>query len=176
MAIRRKKIEQLIRDLLKRHGVTGAPVLVDKIARAEGATIVSKSLESEFSGFLYRDKDSVIIGVNKSQKLERQRFTIGHELGHFLLHEYDQLHTDRSGFQLRLRSPKSSEGTDATEIEANLFAAELLMPTAFLERELAVGTRIDAVDDEQIAKLAKKYGVSTQALLIKLSRMGYITD
>jgi len=176
MAIRRRKIQEMVFALLKRHKITEPPVPVEKIARAEGATIYTKPLDGEMSGFFYRDKGNVVIGVNTKQSPVRQRFTIGHELGHFLLHVFDQIHWDHDSFRVLLRGPKSSEGTDVGEIEANLFAAELLMPTSFLERDLKVGDTFDVLDDDKIGELAKKYGVSTQALLIKLSRMGYLVD
>jgi Zn-dependent peptidase ImmA (M78 family) len=176
MPIRRKKILDSVVSLLKKHGVTAPPVPVEKIARDEGATIYAKPLESEMAGYFYRDKGNVVIGVNSSQSPVRQRFTVGHELGHFLLHEYHDPHWDRDTFRVRLRGPESSEGTDVAEMEANLFAAELLMPTSFLKRDLKLGTSVDLLDDEIVAKLAKRYGVSTQALLIKLSRMNYMVD
>ncbi len=176
MAIRRKKILDTVSNLLKKHGVLGPHVPVEKIAKEEGATIYAKPLDGDMAGFLYRDKGNVLIGVNTRQSPVRQRFTIGHELGHFLLHEYDQIHWDHDNFRVRLRGPKSSEGSDAAEIEANLFASELLMPTSFLERDLKVGMSVDVLDDKRISDIAKRYGVSTQALLIKLSRMGYIID
>ncbi len=176
MAIRRKKILDTVSGLLKKHRITVPPVPVEKIAKEEGVTLYAKPLDADMAGFFYRDKDVVAIGVNTSQSPVRQRFTIGHELGHFLLHEYENLHWDHDNFRVRLRGPESSEGTNTAEIEANLFAAELLMPTPFLERDLKVGTSVDVLDDDMIARLAKKYGVSTQSLLIKLSRMGYIVD
>jgi Zn-dependent peptidase ImmA (M78 family) len=171
--IRRRKIQSLVQDLLATHKVAQAPVPVVQIAKAQGARIFYKSLEDDLSGFIYREKDQTVIGVNTHQAPVRQAFTIAHELGHLLLHDQDeQLHVDRD-FSIRLRSGVSSEGTDESEMEANLFAAELLMPSTLLASDLE---NVKRLDDNGVTALAKKYGVSTQALLIRLSSLGYIRE
>ena len=49
-------------------------------------------------------------------------------------------------------------------------------PAGFLERDLERILTVDVLDDDQIALLAKNYGVSDQALLIRLWTMGYMVD
>ena len=112
-----------------------------------------------------------MIGVNRDQAAVRQRFTIAHELGHLLLHERSQVHVDRE-FRVRLRSGVSREGTDRDEMEANRFAAELLMPIGFLRADLEEW-ELDLADDRQLRALARRYGVSTQSLAIRLNNLGY---
>ena len=112
-----------------------------------------------------------MIGINQDQATVRKRFTIAHELGHLLLHEHSLVHVD-SGFRVRLRSGQSSEGTDRDEMEANRFAAELLMPIEFLQADLEK-QEFDLADDSQLRALANRYGVSTQALAIRLNGLGY---
>jgi Zn-dependent peptidase ImmA (M78 family) len=89
-----------------------------------------------------------------------------------LLHDVDELHVDR-GFMVRLRSDISSLGLDENEMEANRFAAELLMPTRFLKRDLE-GAELNFTDDATLRLLARRYGVSAQALAIRLSGLGYL--
>lgn len=173
MAIRKRRIDSLVESLLEETGVTSAPVPVSVIARAKGARIHAEALEGDLSGFLYRDNDQAVIGVNTKHASTRQNFTIGHELGHFLLHDLEQLHVDR-GFAVRLRNDLSSQGTDEAEREANYFAAALLMPKEFLERDLQ--EFIDLSDDSTIKTLSKKYGVSTLALVNRLKNLGYIQE
>lgn len=175
MAIRRKKIEALVKELLLENQVSQAPVPVTKIAKAKGARIVIDSLEGDLSGFLYREKDHALIGVNTRHSATRQNFTIGHELGHLLLHDQEQLHVDHD-FRVRLRSDVSSQGTDEAEREANFFAAALLMPREFLEADLAKEESLDLLDDVLLQTLAKKYGVSTQALMNRLKNLGYLQE
>jgi Zn-dependent peptidase ImmA (M78 family) len=70
----------------------------------------------------------------------------------------------------------SSQGTDEFEREANLFAASLLMPERFLEHDLEDEDYVDLFDDEFLSELARKYGVSGQALTNRLNYLGYIPD
>lgn len=175
MAIRRRKVEALAQSLLEENGISEAPVSVTKIARARGARIFVDSLEGDLSGFLYRDSEQAVIGVNTSHSPTRQNFTIAHELGHLLLHDQEQLHLDR-GFRVRLRSEISSQGTDLAEQEANFFAASLLMPRSFIERDLENEDSLDLIDDELIQSMARKYKVSAQAFAIRLKTLGYIQE
>lgn len=151
-----------------------APVPVWELARAQGARIALESLDGDLSGFLYRDSSQTVIGVNTQHASVRQNFTIAHELGHMLLHDQEQLHLDRSFTTMRLRDDVSSQGVDEDEIEANLFAAELLMPDTFLRRDLSGRRTIDLYDEDVIPEMARKYGVSVQALTIRLQYLGYI--
>lgn len=173
MAIRKRRIQAMTAVLLAENGITQAPVLVSKIAKAKGARIFVDALEGDLSGFLYRDRDQAVIGVNTSHSPARQNFTIAHELGHLLLHDQEQLHVDRE-FRVRLRSDVSSQGTDEAEQEANFFAASLLMPREFIERDLENEEYVDLLDDDFLNGLARKYGVSAQALAIRLKTLGYM--
>lgn len=175
MAIRRRKIHAMVETLLAENGITEAPVPVSQIAKAQGARIFVDSLEGDLSGFLYRDKAQVVIGVNTHHHPNRQKFTIAHELGHLLLHDQEQLHVDRV-FRVRLRNDVSSQGTDEAEREANFFAASVLMPKDFLETDLANEQYVDLLDEGFLQRLARKYGVSTQALLNRLKNLGYIQE
>jgi Zn-dependent peptidase ImmA (M78 family) len=173
--VRRKHIRRLVFRLLSEHSVDSAAVPVEAIAEDVGLTVQFAPAQDDLSGFLLRDHvaQRSVIGVNASHSDNRKRFTIAHELGHFLLHDYENIHVDR-GFSVKLRSEKSSEGTDDEEKEANLFAAELLMPMHFLEADLAEIDDVDLVNEDVIPKLAKQYGVSTQAMTFRLSYLGYI--
>lgn len=145
---------------------------VRKVARSQGARIVLDALEADLSGFLFRDRNEAVIGVNTHQARVRQNFTIAHELGHLLLHDrHEQLHVDRK-FSVRLRSVVSSQGIDEAEMEANYFAAELLMPAHFIEAD--VQSLMDDNADLAIQKLSEKYNVSREAMSIRLSALNYV--
>lgn len=180
MAIRRKHIRSLVEKLLyERHHIRKAPVPVDDIVESLGIQIKRDRVEDSLSGFLIRNTDTggAVIGVNAGHHINRQRFTIAHELGHYLLHEGEMVHFDghRPGYSLNLRSEQSSASDSELEREANLFAAELLMPVVFLERDLARIKKIDLIEDStQLKKLADEYEVSVQALSFRLSYLGFI--
>lgn len=175
MTIRRRKIKKIVDDLLARNFIKNAPVPVIKIAKSCGARIVEDSLEGDLSGFLYRDKTQSLIGVNNHHSKTRQNFTIAHELGHLLLHDQEQLHVDHE-FRVHLRDSVSSQGTDEAEREANLFAASLLMPMHFIEQDLEDKDYIDFLDDDFFLNMARKYGVSNQALVNRLKNLGYTLE
>ena len=92
-----------------------------------------------------------------------------HELGHYLLHEGEQVHLDTSPDSFTIK------GENNDEREANLFAAELLMPAELLREELESVGDIELLgSSEFLEKLAKKYKVSVQALTFRLAYLGYI--
>lgn len=179
MPIRRKLVQARAVQILSEAGVTQAPVNVEMIARRFGVDVKYTPADDSLSGFLLRDQETgkTLIGVNSNQHRLRQRFTVAHELGHYLLHDQEPVHVDRreAGFQVKLRSSASSAGTDMDEIEANLFAAELLMPAEFLRRDLSAYDRLDVFEDDPLFNdLKEKYQVSIRALTIRLAHLGYI--
>ncbi|WP_083415202.1 ImmA/IrrE family metallo-endopeptidase [Massilia timonae] len=159
-------IAREVSALLAKLPSQNAPIPVDKLAGLCGATIVYNDFKDEISGLLFRDAGKLIIGVASEQSVVRQRFTIAHELGHALLHQISTVHIDKS-FSVMFRSAASSTAQDVHEIEANTFAAELLMPESLLKTDLLT-LKLDMEDDEQLSALAERYGVSTQALTYRL--------
>jgi len=169
MRLRKKRIEHLVNGILDKCGVTSPPVPVKRIAQSLGLEIQKQAFGDEVSGILIREGAKAIVGVNLSHHIHRQRFSIAHELGHFLLHEGDRIFIDRS-YNVNLRSPTSSLGTDLEEIEANIFASVLLIPEQFLAKDLEKED-IDIADPREIGKiqrLAHRYRVSPQAMSLRL--------
>ena len=154
--------------------ITTPPIDVRKVARNLGLDVVEAPNEDELSGFLLTDADTgqQIIGVNALHHPNRRRFTIAHEIGHFILHR-DGLHVDRNqNFRVDWRSPNSRTGADKKEVQANQFAAELLMPTRFVREALqASGGLADARDDEFAKSLAKEFQVSVSAMSFRLANL-----
>jgi Zn-dependent peptidase ImmA (M78 family) len=160
-------------QLLVRFGVQSAPTPVERIAKALGAQVRFSPFDDELSGMIYIKDNVPIIGVNSLHHPNRQRFTIGHELGHLQLHREmitSEVHVDKD-FPALMRDAKTATGTEQIEIEANKFAAELLMPRALIEQALA-GKQFDIDDDGPIEELAKKFRVSKQALEYRIRNRG----
>lgn len=143
---------------------------VESIARAEGLKIHKGKLEEGVSGILVVDKGNSVIFVNESEIPTRQRFTIAHEIGHFLLHKPEGVHVDKS-FSVAFRNLRSSSGEESQEIEANQFAAELLMPSTIIEKKYTKGV---SISDKDVETLADFFQVSQQAMTIRLTSLGYI--
>ncbi len=173
MALRRKRrISHQARRLLQRCGVTTPPVPVEKIAKALGVQLRFSPLDDELSGIVFVRDGTPIIGVNVLHHPNRQRFTIAHECGHLILHKPNlsrEVHVDKA-FPILMRDSASTTGLDRREIEANLFAAELLMPKSFLME--ALGNKSFDIDDEvAISALARKFSVSTAAMRFRLGNL-----
>jgi Zn-dependent peptidase ImmA (M78 family) len=166
------RINKMVDGLLLENNVHSAPVLVETIARNLGATIAYRDFDEDVSGLLVRQGSSAVIGVAKNQSQERQRFTIAHELGHLLLHEGQEVHVDKL-FRINFRSKASSTAEDVQEIEANTFAANLLMPRTFLIKD-AAKLDLDFEDQGHVQSLALRYEVSAQAMTFRLLNLfGY---
>jgi Zn-dependent peptidase ImmA (M78 family) len=148
------------------------PIDVHQVARDLGLTVIERDLEDEVSGMLVVKRGVGTIVVNQNHHLNRQRFTIAHEIAHSELHRE---HTDKQVFidatPVFFRDTISTEGRSLQEIAANSFAAALLMPEEKL-RELLRGQPIDAFDEVALRRLANLFGVSTQALTIRMTRLG----
>jgi Zn-dependent peptidase ImmA (M78 family) len=169
---RRSAIQKRAKDLVEEHGVTTAPVPVERIAKGLDAQLRFSPLDDELSGMVYVKDGTPIIGVNALHHPNRQRFTLAHEVGHLVLHRAEitrQIHVDK-GFQMLMRNVASATGIDEMEIEANFFAAALLMPEQFLVRSLQ-GQSFDIDDESAVSTLAKEYKVSTAAMRFRLGNL-----
>ena len=163
------RIEQLTDALLTEAGVTAPPVPIENIVTARGISIRLMDLK-EVSGLVVRDGNAIVIGVNKAHPLTRRRFTIAHECAHALLHEGKEVRYDKD-FRVDFRSGMSSLGVDVEEMEANFFAACILMPRRFLAADPLV-SELDMEDAAGTVKaLAARYKVSTQAMSIRLGNL-----
>lgn len=171
-----KRPERRAREVLAAAGITEPPVPVEDLATSLGATIAYEAFKGGISGMLFRGDDRVVIGVNPRDNERRRRFTIAHELGHLLLHEGRSLIVD-THIRVNLRDAASSMGTQREEMEANAFAAEILMPRASVEahaqRELTDRPALTA--PQLIDGLADVFQVSQQAMSVRLSALGILS-
>lgn len=169
IAFARKRARQLVQAA----GIAAAPVPVEQLACQAGAVIRMEPFDGRLSGMVHRQADgTAIIGVNRKQSVYRRRFTIAHELGHLLLHEDKLLHVDER-FPIGFRTGLSSLALETKEIEANQFAAELLMPESFMVRDVSQ-LQGDLDIEEVVAQLAEIYDVSQEAMAIRLSALDMI--
>jgi Zn-dependent peptidase ImmA (M78 family) len=166
---RYNRIRRCAADLLFKSAIEQPAVPVERLAKAAGAAIEYRDFNNEISGLLIRKQKMVVIAVADEQPKQRQRFTIAHELGHLLLHDGIEVRVDKH-FRINLRSSASSKAEDVEEIEANAFAAELLMPRDFLLRD-ARKLMFDMEDEEQVSSLARRYDVSRQAMTFRLMNL-----
>ncbi len=159
-------IQRRANGLLDDAGISEPPVKLTAIVDNLGAKIQPEIIEDAISGALDRRGPQPIIGVNAQHPSHRQRFTIAHEIGHLILHKDADQFVDR----VFRRDPVSSDASDPTEIEANRFAAALLMPKKFLlaEPECKRGP----LSSDNVEELSRRYGVSQQAMTFRLVNLG----
>lgn len=168
----RKKIKSLVDALLEQYKLSSVPIDVEKLASLMGAEVKTDDFDETLSGFAYQKHGMKFIGVNSTESQERQRFTIAHELGHLYLHRRPVSY-DAGTSVMMFRNSRSSDGADIKEIEANRFAAELLMPEQRVRADLKKRGEIDLFGDNSklIKELAEKYRVSEQAMAIRLNTL-----
>ncbi|MCU0349360.1 MAG: ImmA/IrrE family metallo-endopeptidase [Flavobacterium sp.] len=110
---------------------------MDIFVAALGATLIEESLPNS-DGKIIRGNTKTLIKVNSDIKFEeRKRFTIAHEIGHYLLHNKLELdvHNETSNSLNWFNSAEQQAKKGIQEWEANDFAAELLMPEALVRKE-----------------------------------------
>jgi Zn-dependent peptidase ImmA (M78 family) len=162
------KVDEKVRELLDQFRVRRPPVPVKRIAKKLGLELAAVPADDEISGAIIRKGIRVVIAVNTSHHPNRQRFTVAHELGHFFFHHGLEEHVDQN-FRIAWRNADSSKAIDWAEIEANRFAAELLMPREFLIRDLDAQQKIEK---RTVALLASRYRVSPEAMKFRLTNLG----
>ena len=155
---------------------TTPPVDVKQVANHLKLRVVDLELGTDVSGLLISNGETTVIAVQKDDYRTRKRFTIAHEIGHFCLrHQFEpgeHVHVDR-GHAITPRNSRSSTGVDIKEIEANQFAACLLMPSKLLLGRIK-GLGVKQLRDDHVSLLAKEFDVSEQAMTIRLSTLGFL--
>jgi Zn-dependent peptidase ImmA (M78 family) len=117
------------------------------------------------SGQIAREGGRYIIRVNRNEARERQRFTIAHELAHYLLHR-DVIDGSPDGITDNVLY--RSGASESIEYEANRLAAELIMPMGLIEKRLKEDFG-GLVTEATIESLAASFQVSKSAMEIRLS-------
>lgn len=127
-----------------------------------GLQIKRMDLGDEASGFLNELGDRWCIFINKYENIRRQRFTIAHELAHYILHKNNKkLVKDLIFFR--------DENNNDEEKEANEFAAELLMPEERVRDYIKNGCNT-------IKLLADKFNLSTPAVRYRAYKLNLIPE
>ncbi len=160
-------------DLLKSFDLFDTPVDVIKVAENLGIDVIFDSLDPDVSGALIFDENHPTICINEDQPSVRQRFTVAHEIGHFVLHkDSEELFIDlKQNLSVVLRSNNYvSKSERIMEYQANRFAASLLMPIGLLFNEID-DKEIDIDDENQLQELAELFEVSYSALSIRLNAL-----
>jgi Zn-dependent peptidase ImmA (M78 family) len=148
------------------------PVPIHLVAQRLNLTLEAAALGDKVSGMLVVEGDQGAIGYNSAHARVRQRFTISHEIAHYLLHARRsgkaQLFIDKQ--VTYRRDDQSPAGVNREEIEANQLGAALLMPRGLVRQEIRAQD-LDLDDSEAIDLLAKRFQVSTAAMSNRLQNL-----
>lgn len=160
-----EEIEAKAGELLKQSQQTQAPI--DPVVVAESLDVPvydAEFIRESTSGILRKIDGAFEILVNRHQPLTRQRFSIAHELGHYVLHgETIDRFVDTEVNLYRTGPLDDSRPKRREEIQANLFAAAILMPRSLLKSAVEV--------TEDLHDLARLFGVSHDAMAIRLGQL-----
>jgi Zn-dependent peptidase ImmA (M78 family) len=98
--------------------------------------------------------------VNSEHSQNRKRFTLAHEIPHFILYKHlmQGVITDNEMYRSGL--------SDQVEMEANRLAGELLMPASLMKDYWRRGIKA-------LSTLGQKFGASEEAIRIRLKQLGY---
>lgn len=140
------------------------PIKLSEVANTVGGVrIVAAPLPKGISGEIRPDPESpgnFLIKVNKHDSARRQRFTVAHELAHYLLHQ------DQIGGGIEDDVLYRSKLSDAREAQANRLAADLLMPDKLVNEWIDKARALQVEDI--VGFLADKFNVSEAAMKIRL--------
>ncbi|WP_290705317.1 ImmA/IrrE family metallo-endopeptidase [Amphritea sp.] len=143
------------------HGIVCAPLDVSELTKLLGIKMRFEPMDGDESGSLKKEKktDEWIMTINSLHHPHRQRFTIAHELGHFIQHSvlsdsFEDATFFRNGDMNRM------------ETEANQFAAELLMPEDDFHSAISTGS-------QKVEDIAEFFHVSSMAVRIRAKSLGY---
>lgn len=193
-------IKTKVKEILVEADYKGGPVDLERICSL-------LSIKLTYSGKDVRDIDGIpVLGtanftrksitINIQGNPNRERFTLGHEIGHFQLC-HDAFLTSESIIErdLLIKETPDSMGYDRLEYQANTFSSNLILPDEFFIKKTAQFRHLleisdrghgyiyvddqpcnSIVYDELLKALSNYFEVSKQAIQIKLKSLGMLTD
>ena len=159
VTVKSSKPEAAAKEVLVKANEMRPPVDVQAVARELGVAVFARPFPNALSALILRHGKNAFIGVNSHQAPVRQRFSVAHELGHFVLHHVDHHFIDYAG-----AADGEVPGYDwEHERAANQFAAELLMPAEMIKKD---------AQTTSLPRLARRYDVSQEAMGFRLANLG----
>lgn len=168
----KKEVIEKAKAFCEKHKVNTYPVKIIDLCSQYGFSVFKNDLKKETSGYIIaQDKPidkiglSKIIVVNAKDSMERQRFTVAHELAHFILH-----HNGKT-----LYAHRDDGQAGGIENEADEFAANVLMPENLVKEALSY-----LVDESnrflpffmKVDFIANQFAVSKAAAQVRLEQLG----
>lgn len=151
---------QMAKKVIKDYNLTEVPTDLKIIFQSLGLKYIELDDPKDIDGAILEiDNEPSIAVLNRAKPIQRQRFTLAHELGHiFLKHKQRNIYDPEA--ERDLDEEVVQQGKPPTEIEADIFASELLMPFDQIkkfEKEI-----------DNIEKMAGVFQVSKQAMTLAI--------
>lgn len=136
------------------------PVRITAITEEYGIDVYNSTMSSNISGAIIKEGDKYVIYVNDKHHSNRQRFTIAHEIAHYILHK------EKIGDNLTDNAMYRSKLSNVFERQANILASEILMPVNFVMQFIE--------ENKSVSEMASLFQVSEGAMRIRLKQGGDI--
>jgi len=159
-------VQRLARQFMHDYNLTPT-IDLNKAARSVNAMIIEMEMPIKYSGACtppFGEFKEFVIGVNTNRSIGHQRFTIAHEIGHIVMG-----HPQEHG-PIFFSAIENFMTVYPLDRDANVFAAELLMPSRHL-KSLVYESGLRDVE-----KLCRLYQVSKAAMEIKLQELGVVSS
>lgn len=163
--LKKPAIEGIIK-LAKEKGVTTRPFDIETFIQYCGISVIYEDL-GDYSGYILPRPSGWLISVHQYDSPERQRFTLAHELMHYLydkdfIEKTDGKYTERITF----RDKDEEKNKNDIERQANLRASNLLMPEEDFRNEYN--------QNHDLEKIGKLFGVSKSAAWVRAKMLNLI--
>jgi hypothetical protein len=154
----------LVLKILKTEPSLSVPIPIERLCRQlDISSIEYETLDGLEGGLVTNsERESGIILVRKESHPFRQRFTIGHELGHFLIPTHMPGPDGRflcSRTDMLLQHANEQSKRARMEVEANRFSSLILIPPPILRPKLKGDPNF-----KQLMDLALEFEVSKEAM------------
>lgn len=157
----------IVDEIVRQNPELPIPVPIEEFASLAGILHIKPLTTDGVEGMLISnpEKSEGVVFVNTSRPKQRQRFTVGHELGHFLLPWHRRKSGEAVSFKcspedMRAYSAKGADPRLNWEVQANEFSSELLMPKAHFRIH---GKKFREPDLNCVAHLAAQFDTSMEA-------------
>ena len=174
-AKRKKEIEQLAENFCRKNNIFNYPVPIVKICEQNDIQVFEKYLPNQTSGFIVIQEEDFnnyktgrLITINLSDTAARRRFTIAHELAHYVLHKSSNE---------KLYAHRNIGEVTEEEQEANLFASCILMPKSLIMaalKKLDEDFLGDVTSHAKIMFISSRFAVSRAAAEVRLKQLNFI--
>lgn len=165
------EMPEVAQMILDRLGIEEVPIPIVAIMKSLNFQVVAGELRDEISGIIGIDDDlaknfksSKVIAINNKDNVGHQRFTMAHELAHYL---FD---FDVSNQIIYYNTYNTFEDENEEERRANYFAANLLMPEKKFKKEfdnVVIKNNLYVT----VEKLSQIFQVSGEAVRRRISEL-----